>query len=141
MSPFPDVITKAALSSQVFKEPEYWSGRGLNLRPPAQQTNALLTKLTRWQLGARNLMEFRRAYFKLIFAHLLTLLELAQFYSNPPSPWQLRTSHLVSECFDVNPCYSFSGSRTPVNVVIIRSSSLCLMDVRRFVRNEVSSRP
>ena len=27
-----------------------------------------------------------------------------------------------------NRCYSFSGSRPPVNVVIIRSSSLCLMD-------------
>ena len=40
-----------------------------------------------------------------------------------------------------NRCYSFSGSRTPVNVVIIRSSSFCTMDVRRFVRNEVSSRP
>ena len=39
-SPFADVITKAALSPQLFKDPEFWSGRGLNLRPPAQQTGA-----------------------------------------------------------------------------------------------------
>ena len=31
-----DVITKAALSPQLFKDPEGWSGRGLNLRPPTQ---------------------------------------------------------------------------------------------------------
>ena len=35
------------LSSQLFKDPEYWSGRGLNLQPPAQQTGTLLTELTR----------------------------------------------------------------------------------------------
>ena len=29
-----DVITRAALSSQLFKDPGCWSGRGLNLRPP-----------------------------------------------------------------------------------------------------------
>ena len=39
-------ITKAALSPQLFKDPECWSGRGLNLRPPAQQTGALPTELT-----------------------------------------------------------------------------------------------
>ena len=27
VSPFADVITKAALSTQIFKDPEYWSGR------------------------------------------------------------------------------------------------------------------
>ena len=37
----------AALCSQLFKDPECWSGRGLNLRPPAQQTGALQTELTR----------------------------------------------------------------------------------------------
>ena len=31
---------KAALSPQLFKDPECWSGRGLNLRPPAQRTAA-----------------------------------------------------------------------------------------------------
>ena len=30
-----------------FKDPECWSGRGLNLRPPSQQTSALPTELTR----------------------------------------------------------------------------------------------
>ena len=35
--------------SQLFKDPEYWSGRGLNPRPPAQQTGALPTELTRWR--------------------------------------------------------------------------------------------
>ena len=37
-------ITKAALSPQLFKE--CWSGRDLNLRPPAQQSGALPTELT-----------------------------------------------------------------------------------------------
>ena len=44
---FADVITKAALSSQLFKDPECWSGRGLNLPPPARRTGALPTELTR----------------------------------------------------------------------------------------------
>ena len=43
---FADVITKAALSPQLFKDPECWSGRGLNLRPPAQQTGAYPIELT-----------------------------------------------------------------------------------------------
>ena len=43
---FVDVITKAALSSQLFKDPECWSGRGLNPQPPAQQTGAYPFKLT-----------------------------------------------------------------------------------------------
>ena len=34
--PFADVITKAALTSQLFKDPEYWSGRDSNPRPPPQ---------------------------------------------------------------------------------------------------------
>ena len=38
---------KAALSSQLFKDPECWSGQGLGPRPPARQTNALPTELTR----------------------------------------------------------------------------------------------
>ena len=42
-----DVITKAALSSQLFKDPQCWFGRGLNPRPPAQHTGALPTELTR----------------------------------------------------------------------------------------------
>ena len=41
------IITKAALSSQLFKDPEFWFGRGLNPRPPAQQTGALASELTR----------------------------------------------------------------------------------------------
>ena len=32
-----DVLTKEALFPQLFKDPECWSGRDLNLRPPAQQ--------------------------------------------------------------------------------------------------------
>ena len=44
---FADVMAKAALSSQLFKDPACWSGRGLNPRPPAQQTIALPTELTR----------------------------------------------------------------------------------------------
>ena len=41
------VITKAALSSPLFKDPECWSGQGLDPRLPAQQTDALPTELTR----------------------------------------------------------------------------------------------
>ena len=33
---FADVITKAALSPQLLKDPECWSGRGLNPQPPAR---------------------------------------------------------------------------------------------------------
>ena len=47
VKPFADVITKAALSTQLFKDPECWSGRGLNLRSPAQQTGAYPIELTR----------------------------------------------------------------------------------------------
>ena len=43
--PFADVTAKAALSPQLFKDPGCWSGRGLNPRPPVQQTDALLTEL------------------------------------------------------------------------------------------------
>ena len=43
------VITKAALSS------ECWSGRSLNPRPPAQQTGALPTELTRRRFRWKNL--------------------------------------------------------------------------------------
>ena len=39
-------IAKAALSSQSFKDPECWSGRGSYLRPPAQQTGANPMELT-----------------------------------------------------------------------------------------------
>ena len=35
--------------SVIFKDPEYWSGRGLNARPPARQTGALPTQPTRWR--------------------------------------------------------------------------------------------
>ena len=47
--PFADVITEAAVSSQLFEDPrpECLSGRGLNSRPPAQQTGALPTELAR----------------------------------------------------------------------------------------------
>ena len=48
---FADVITKAALSSQLFKDPECWSGRGLNLPPPARRTGALPSELTRRRLN------------------------------------------------------------------------------------------
>ena len=44
---FVDVILKADLSSQLFEDPECWSTRGLNARPPAQQTAILPTELTR----------------------------------------------------------------------------------------------
>ena len=40
-------ILEAALSSQLFKDPEGWSGQGLNPRPPAQQTGTFPTELTR----------------------------------------------------------------------------------------------
>ena len=44
---FADVITTIALSSQLFKDPECWSGRGSNpWPPPAQQTSTLPTELT-----------------------------------------------------------------------------------------------
>ena len=41
-----DVITKAALSPQLFKDPDRWSGRGFNLRPPGRRSGALPTELT-----------------------------------------------------------------------------------------------
>ena len=44
-----DVITMAPLSSQLFKDHECWSGRGLNLRPTSRQTGALTAELARRQ--------------------------------------------------------------------------------------------
>ena len=38
-------------SSQLIEDPECWSGRGLNPRPPARQTGALPTELTWQRLG------------------------------------------------------------------------------------------
>ena len=46
VKPLADVFTKAALSLQLFKDPECWSGRGLNPRPPVQQTDAYPFELT-----------------------------------------------------------------------------------------------
>ena len=46
-----DIITKTALSPQLFKDPECWSGWGLNPRPPAQESGTLLTELTGWRLA------------------------------------------------------------------------------------------
>ena len=46
VKPFADVITKVALSPHLFKDPKCWSGRGLNLQPPAQQTGAYPIELT-----------------------------------------------------------------------------------------------
>jgi len=43
-------LQKQHFSLQLFKDSECWSGRGLNPRPPAQQTGALPIELTRWQL-------------------------------------------------------------------------------------------
>ena len=43
---FAGVMTKAARSPQLFRDPECRSGRGLNPRPPARQSGALPTELT-----------------------------------------------------------------------------------------------
>ena len=60
-----DVITKAVLSSQLFKDPECWSGWDLNPQPSAQQSGALPTELTgrrrSWPVSCKttsNLAEF-----------------------------------------------------------------------------------
>ena len=82
-----DVITTAALSPQLFKDPEFWSVRGLNLRPPAQQTGALPTVLT----GRRS--KFFRGYLggggepynESIFLGTLPLNETLYFRSVPNS--------------------------------------------------------
>ena len=54
VKPFADVITKTTLSPRLFKDPECWSGRGLNPRPPARQSGALPTELTSRRLGGFN---------------------------------------------------------------------------------------
>ena len=42
-------ITKAALSPQLFKDPECWSGQAVNERPPAQQNGSYPIELAwRW---------------------------------------------------------------------------------------------
>ena len=46
-----NVITKAAHSPQL--DPECWSGRGLNQRPPPRQTDALPTKLARRRFSSK----------------------------------------------------------------------------------------
>ena len=64
-----DVITKAVLSSQLFKDPECWSGWDLNPQPSAQQSGALPTELTgrrrSWPVSCKttsNLAEFFSLY-------------------------------------------------------------------------------
>ena len=52
-----DVITKAALSPQLFKDPVCWSGWGLKLRPPAQQTGAYPIELTGRVTGSQRQWE------------------------------------------------------------------------------------
>ena len=49
---FTGVITKAARSPQLFKDPECWSGRGFEPRPPARQSGAPPTELTSRQCAA-----------------------------------------------------------------------------------------
>jgi len=41
------ILPLATLGTEKVKDPECWSGRGLNPLPPAQQTGTLLTELTR----------------------------------------------------------------------------------------------
>ena len=56
VKPFAEIITnQAALSPQLFKDTECWSGRCLNLRPPAQQTGAHLVELTGRRLAKKKL--------------------------------------------------------------------------------------
>ena len=45
------------LLMQLFKDPECWSGRGLNLRPPAQQTGANPIEVTGRQYSVFNLVK------------------------------------------------------------------------------------
>ena len=49
LEPFAGLITKVARSPQLFKDPEWWSARDLNSRPPARQSGALPTELAGWQ--------------------------------------------------------------------------------------------
>ena len=44
------MLLQTALSPQLFKDPEFWSCWGLNLRPPAQPTGAYPIELTGWRL-------------------------------------------------------------------------------------------
>ena len=41
-------LAKVVLSPQLFYDPEYWSGLGLEPLTPTQQTGVLPTELTRW---------------------------------------------------------------------------------------------
>ena len=52
---FADVFTKAALSSQLFKDPECWAIWGFNQQPPTQQTGAYPIELTGQQLIIKRL--------------------------------------------------------------------------------------
>ena len=64
------IITKAALSPQLFKDSEYWSGRGLNLRPPARESGALPTEPTGRRLSmvkGRMWLGLNRLFFTLFF--------------------------------------------------------------------------
>ena len=54
VQPFAGVIAKAAQSPQLFKDPEFWFALRLNPWPPAQQTGALPTKLTKRRYNGCN---------------------------------------------------------------------------------------
>ena len=60
LTAFANVITKAALSSQLFKDPKRWPGRGLNPRPRARQTGALPAKVV--TSFCEILVQFKRLY-------------------------------------------------------------------------------
>ena len=91
-------ITKTALSSQFFKDPECWFGRGSNPRPIAQQTGALPTELTRsrstWtERGRENRLRTRLEHFCLD-CHIYKCRRQAEKYGFEDLwIWELSHSH------------------------------------------------
>ena len=54
IQPFAGVITKAAHSPQLFKEPEWCSSQGVNPQHSIQKSGALETELTGWRYESQN---------------------------------------------------------------------------------------
>ena len=74
------------LLSLIIKDPECWSGRDLNPRPPAQQTDALVTELTRLR---RN--HSFASFVLLVYSNVLIFLLL----SNKNSNWILKEQNRI----------------------------------------------
>ena len=114
---FADVIKKAALSCQLFKDPECWSSRALNPQFPAQETRAFPAELARQWLGRQADSGFKFCYMCFILS--LSGVEVI------PEYWT--SSRDVNKVLNTSPATSFVPNKLHNLVAGIFPSSHCLL--------------